>query len=160
MTSIKWRSHRNLLASAAICALVVAGASADATAEGTTTTPGGRSIQSQQVRPTITITPRSGPTGTVIIVRGTGCTPPGRALVAMTRNGIEEEGGQFAEPDENGNWSERQTIPGYDPDSAYAVTARCFDGETIRFSYPPQRFDVTRVAPRARPVPARPTFTG
>ncbi len=179
MTSDRWPFRAILLASVAVSAAVVVaagmgdggnhlgdirpvatGTSTEETAKETTTSRG-RGSPDQEARRGITITPRSGPPGTLIVVRGTGCPPPTVAVVATTRNGTEEEGAQVAVPDEDGTWSERQTaLGGADPDDRYAVIARCAKEDGSHFYYPPQPFHVTSAAPVARPVTARPTFTG
>lgn len=161
MTITKRRLRRAVLAPVAACSMVMAVGPVGATVEETTTTSAGQPTRRQAAAQTITITPRSGPPGTVITARGTGCPPPGPVIVALTRNGMEEEGAQAAVPDEDGTWSERQTTPrSFEADATYAVTASCYEEGRKRFSYPPQPFDMTRSSPRARPVPARPTFTG
>lgn len=158
MTTTKRRLRRAVLAPVAAGSMAIAVGPVDASVEETTTTSVGQPTPRQAPK-TITITPRSGPLGTVITIGGTGC--PGSVIVAVTRNGMEEEGAQVAIPDEGGTWSARQTIPrSWDPDATYALAASCYDQGRKLFSYPPQPFEVTRSSPRARPVPAQPTFTG
>jgi hypothetical protein len=113
-------------------------------------------LAAQTPRPTLTLTPNSGPPGTSFTVSG-GCSSGGGTVVTqLTRDGVDVAEGSGAGPvAPDGSFSVPQTIPSvrtsgatagegefYQPGAQYAVTARCPD----RFEFAAQPFNV--IAPR------------
>jgi hypothetical protein len=94
---------------------------------------------------TMTIDPVSGPAGTTIRVRGSGCPSPGGALTAIAKDGEEQEGAQPGNPGPSGQWMAEFSIPDAFPaDARYEVTAVCYSSPgVVAFSYMPVPFDVT-----------------
>jgi hypothetical protein len=90
------------------------------------------------------VAPSSVPLGGSTTVRGAGCRPPGTAIAAVTQNGSELEGAQVGHPNPSGEWSFRFVFKaGYvDPGATIAVTARCFEGAAVRFTYEDRVVDV------------------
>jgi len=113
-------------------------------------------LAAQTPRPTLTLTPNSGPPGTSFTVSG-GCSSRGGTVgTQLTRNGVDVAEGSGAGPvAPDGSFSVPQQIPSvrtsgatagegefYQPGAQYAVTARCPDG----FEFAAQPFEV--IAPK------------
>lgn len=108
-----------------------------------------------------TVTPTSGPVGTVISISGTGCYDeglPDRTVSMYLTNGLTGQT-NLVTPDDNGAWSGHITVSGgLDPDLDYYVAASCWgeilgdNGQVIQ-EYGPVDFDVTGDGP----VPTTPT---
>jgi hypothetical protein len=155
------RSHRLLVTLAAAGALVVGLQSAGAGGEGL-------------VAPTVT--PASGPPGTVITISGTGCTSDifdlgaGSADVTVTVEFVPTPVTVEITSDVGtGAWSVQVTVPADAQPGAVAVNATCQEslGEgsagdvgpaQVTVPYPASSFTVTTGA--AAPVEAAPTTTG
>lgn len=114
-----------------------------------------------------TVTPTSGPAGTVISVSGTGCYEDGLPDTEVTISfGDGESVGvsTMIIPDDNGAWSGQLTVPaGVDPAGEYAVGGYCWgeilgdNGQMIR-EYASVAFDVTGDGPApTTPEPTTPT---
>jgi cell division septation protein DedD len=99
-----------------------------------------------------TVTPTSGPAGTVIAVSGTGCYEeglPDRHVSIILTDGEQASASSSVVPEDNGAWSGQLTVPaGADPAATYEVYASCWgsilgdNGQEI-VSYGPVAFDVT-----------------
>ncbi|HEY8543428.1 MAG TPA: hypothetical protein VIL36_00205 [Acidimicrobiales bacterium] len=98
-----------------------------------------------------TVSPTSGPPGTVITVSGTGCFQdgyPDRSVTVVFTDGS-SGATAFTEPDDSGAWSTQLTVPDTaDPDATYEVTASCWgsilgDNGHVIIDYGPVAFDVT-----------------
>jgi hypothetical protein len=121
--------------------------------------------------PALTVSPTSGPAGTVIAVSGGGCTetiqvylaigtsfPSSPADVAAT-TGTEASGA--------GDWQTSIAVPaGLDPAGTYSVTARCYisagEQSQTKFTYGIVPFDVTgdSTTPSTVPPTVPPTVPG
>jgi hypothetical protein len=109
-----------------------------------------------------TVTPTSGPAGTVISVSGTGCYEeglPDRHVSIILSDGEQASASSSVVPDDNGAWSGQLTVPaGADPAGTYQVYASCWgsilgdNGQEI-LAYGPVAFDVTG----GGPAPTTPT---
>jgi hypothetical protein len=116
---------------------------------------------------TMTVSPRTGRAGTDVTVTASGtlCLGPDatvdlRAFVQGTEEADEFVARATATPATDGTWTGRLTIPDAQP-VTYGVSGLCsIDGQPFVL------YDVADVvvspaeAPPARPLPARPTFTG
>ena len=113
-------------------------------------------LGAQTQRPTLTLTPSSGPPGTSFTVSGRCPSGDGTVVTQLTRDGVDVAEGSGAGPvATDGSFSVPQRIPSvrtpgatagegefFQPGAQYAVTARCPDG----FQFAAQPFDV--IAPR------------
>ncbi len=104
------------------------------------------------------IAPDSGPPGTTITVKGTGCHPPAEIGVFLFDEGAQRNLDRTlisAQP--GGNWTATLTVPvGSQPTGRVLVGATCGEDEEYRA----QVFTVTRDAGPAQPKPRSPAFTG
>ena len=117
----------------------------------------------------LTITPTSGPGGTVIRASGTDCAPlqPSAAFIQVY---FADEDEVFAAVEgtvwDNGTWLREIPVPGdANPTAAYSVFATCFvdigDSTERAAEYEAQPFSVSGpAAAPAAPVPGAPVFTG
>jgi hypothetical protein len=133
----------------------------------------------------ISVTPSSGPAGTVVTVSGEDCVSeagPGDLVVYLfdstSADPIEVFGGTVTE---DGAWTSQLQVEATDPPGVYDFSATCFESpesETIVADYDFASFELTAPAPTGPPaaeptppaappaaapataVPAKPTFTG
>src|SRR5262245_34681016 len=116
----------------------------------------------------LTITPTTGPGGTVIRASGTDCAPeqPSNAFIQVF---FADEDEVFAAVEgtvsDNGTWVRDIPVPGDANPAAYSVFATCFvdtgDSTERAAEYESQPFAVSGpAAAPASPVPSDPSFTG
>jgi hypothetical protein len=96
--------------------------------------------------PRLSITPGSGPIGTVVSVSGTGCQH--LAIASVHDNGRELQGAQPGYPDPTGAWSVTlRFYEGLDPDHRFTIQAACYSAPGVKqFEYPPTLFTLERPA--------------
>jgi hypothetical protein len=102
--------------------------------------------------PALSVSPTSGPAGTVIAVSGNGCVESIQIYLAIG-TGFPSSPADVAattstEASGAGAWSASIAVPqGLDPDGTYNVTARCFisagEQSSLLFTYETVPFDVT-----------------
>jgi hypothetical protein len=97
--------------------------------------------------PDLTVTPTSGPAGTVVTVSGDDCAFNSISifLVKLPSAVVAQSG---TESSDNGTWSGTVTVPqGADPAADYVVTAQCFvsagEQSQVKHDYEQVPFDVT-----------------
>jgi hypothetical protein len=131
----------------------------------------------------ISVTPSSGPAGTVVTVSGDGCigeAGPGDILVALFDSTSDEPIDAFSgDVAEDGAWTFQLEFEATDPPGVYEFSALCFaspESEDVIAAYgfasfeltapatePPAAEPTTPAPPTAAPataVSAKPTFTG
>lgn len=143
--------------------------------------------QGEELLP-ISVTPTSGPAGTLVTISGAGCVTeagPGDVEVYLFNEGQDEPAETIVGivPDAQGNWQTQGPVLPTDPIGIHPISATCFESpesSTVVAEYDFVEFEVTaptttpppstpppsqppvdkpEAAP-ATPVPARPTFTG
>ncbi len=121
-------------------------------------TAGINTVAAQVAPGQLTITPGSGPPGTTITVRGTGCSPPAEISVFLFDEGAQRNLDRkelSAQP--GGTWTATLSVPVvFRPTGRVLVGATCGEDQEYRA----QVFAVTPQATPAQPTPRSPSFTG
>ena len=136
----------------------------------------------------ISVTPSSGPAGTLVTISGAGCVSeagPGDVEVYLFNEGQDEPAETIGGivPDAQGNWQTQGPVLPTDPIGIHPISATCFESpesDVVIADYDFATFEVTAPpvttppsteppaqppvekpeAPPAAPVRAQPTFTG
>jgi hypothetical protein len=135
----------------------------------------------------ISVTPTSGPAGTLVTISGAGCVTeagPGDVEVYLFNEGEEEPAETIGGivPDAEGNWQTQGPVLPTDPIGVHPISATCFESpesDVVVADYdfaffevtapptttppttaPPSQPTVEKPAAPATPVPAEPIFTG
>ncbi len=119
----------------------------------------GMNTVAAQVAPgQLTLTPDSGPPGTTITVKGTGCSPPAEIGVFLFDEGAQRNlDRKELSTEPGGTWTATLSVPaGFRPTGRVLVGATCGEDQEYRALV----FTVTSQATPAQPRPGSPSFTG
>ncbi len=115
-------------------------------------------VAAQSAPGQLTISPDSGPPGTAITAKGTGCSPPAEVGTFLFDEGTQRNLDlKQVSPEPGGSWTATLTVPaGFRPTGRVLVGATCGEDEEYRA----QVFTVTQQASPPQRTPRSPSFTG